>query len=313
MLSEKDNFIVQDMITREENMKRRQNVIENMIHKRKVFKRRLLFYLTLSTTIILFIAFEHLIEYEKISLFRIMEVNFLIAIVLFVISLAFWQKLIKFYPLKAIVKGYDNRLRIKNAGTLLASKRWLQFYYSGKEISAQIPQILHYLQVNENLNSIDEALAYINEHTLPESDREIKIKMESFQKFVSKTNEMILSTANEDGQPSIRKMRFIVLDKANVWYFGTAPNTPKVSELDLHKAAIYTMPTAEGMAISSNRLKICKTEYNLNDLKEYYEEQVPGFMDSLSEKDRESELIYKIELQSVRLDSWTQHEEISFY
>ncbi len=35
-------------------------------------------------------------------------------------------------------------------------------------------------------------------------------------------------------------------------------------------------------------------------------------MDSLSAEDREREIIYAIELKSARLDSWTQHEEVTF-
>ncbi|WP_241810550.1 pyridoxamine 5'-phosphate oxidase family protein [Latilactobacillus curvatus] len=137
--------------------------------------------------------------------------------------------------------------------------------------------------------------------------------MRKFQKFVNQTNEMMLSTSDENGQPSSRQMRFIVLDDApNIWYFGTAPDTPKIEELDRGLAAIHTMPTSEGMTIASSRLRVYRAQYKLDELADYYNAQVPGFMDSLSAEDREREIIYAIELKSARLDSWTQHEEVTF-
>lgn len=41
MISEADQVVIDEMITRERTMKKRQKIIEDMTHKRRVFKRRL--------------------------------------------------------------------------------------------------------------------------------------------------------------------------------------------------------------------------------------------------------------------------------
>lgn len=124
---------------------------------------------------------------------------------------------------------------------------------------------------------------------------------------------MILSTANAQGVPASRQMRFIKLpDVPEVWYFGTAPHTPKIKELDLGQAAVHTLPTEQGMTIASNRLIVKRSTYRLDELADYYRQQVPGFMDGLTPEDRANELIYEVHLQSARLDTWAKHEQLTF-
>ncbi|MCP8859774.1 hypothetical protein ACQ5RK_02650 [Latilactobacillus curvatus] len=50
MLSKKDQAIVDDMIVRERNMKNRQRVIGVIMHKRRLFKQRLVMYAAILTT-----------------------------------------------------------------------------------------------------------------------------------------------------------------------------------------------------------------------------------------------------------------------
>ena len=50
MLSKKDQAIVDDMIVRERNMKNRQRVIGVIMHKRRLFKQRLVMYAAFLTT-----------------------------------------------------------------------------------------------------------------------------------------------------------------------------------------------------------------------------------------------------------------------
>ncbi|MHC9531861.1 hypothetical protein ACVPPR_00155 [Dellaglioa sp. L3N] len=88
--------------------------------------------------------------------------------------------------------------------------------------------------------------------------------------------------------------------------------TPKIAELDLGKAAINTIPTSTGMTIASNRLSVKGSTYKLADLADLYREQVPGFMGGLSDEDIEDEIIYEIVIQSARLDTWTQHDQVKF-
>ena len=83
---------------------------------------------------------------------------------------------------------------------------------------------------------------------------------------------------------------------------------PKVSELDLGRAAIYTLPTSEGLRITSNRLKVYRTQYSFSDVAAAYQAQVPGYMESLSKAEKEREIIFAIELESARIDSQLQNK-----
>lgn len=86
---------------------------------------------------------------------------------------------------------------------------------------------LYFLQTKPQFTSIDEVIAHIDKKNANPHIHQNDLR--KFQKFVNQTNEMMLSTSDENGQPSSRKMRFIVLDDApNIWYFGTAPDTPRL-------------------------------------------------------------------------------------
>lgn len=310
MLSKKDQAIVDDMIVRERNMKNRQRVIGVIMHKRRLFKQRLVTYAAILTTVGFWVLYIGFARYDNLSIINIIQVNVLMTVILLFFNFYIWQRLVNYKPMQLLIKRYNNHLRVQYAGALLASKRWLQFYYHKREISRMIPQILYFLQTKPQFTSIDQVIAYIDEQNanphIHQND------LQKFRKFINQTNEMMLSTSDKDGRPSSRQMRFIVLDEPNVWYFGTAPDTPKIEELDRGLAAIHTLPTKEGMTIASNRLRVYRSQYKLDDLADYYNAQVPGFMDSLSPEDRQREIIYAIELKSARLDSWTQHEEVTF-
>lgn len=311
MLSKKDQAIVDDMIVRERNMKNRQRVIGVIMHKRRLFKQRLVMYTAILTTAGFWVLYTSFARYGNLSVINIIQVNVLMTVILLFFNFYIWQKLVRYNPMQLFIKHYNNRLRVQYAGALLASKRWLQFYYHKREISRMIPQILYFLHTKPQFTSIDEVIAYIDKQNANPHIHQNDLR--KFQKFVNQTNEMMLSISDENGQPSSRQMRFIVLDDApNIWYFGTAPDTPKIEELDRGLAAIHTMPTSEGMTIASSRLRVYRAQYKLDELADYYNAQVPGFMDSLSAEDREREIIYAIELKSARLDSWTQHEEVTF-
>lgn len=159
-------------------------------------------------------------------------------------SLALFQKLIKYRPLKYIVQRYRRRIDKRYTEALSVSNRWLRFYYYQREISHIIPQILYYLEANPALETIDDAIAYIDSQ--PVSSELYQNNLSEFRKYVKQFNTMVLSTANNLGQPASRQINFVTLDGIpNVWYFGTDPEAPKVSELDLGRAAIFTLPTSE--------------------------------------------------------------------
>lgn len=311
MISKEDKRLLDEMVVRERNMKKRRDISGLMLHKLRLFKRRLVVFLTVLSTGILLGLYMTFEPFKMLSVVSIIEVNVLVAAILFLFTSYFWQIMLKHWPLKHLISWYKTKLRVTYAGPLLASKRWLQFYYKDRDISPYIPQILYYLQNESKLKTVDEVLAFIDEGA-PSEVEEHNV-LDKFRRFIGETNQMVLSTASADGMPASRQMRFIVSpDKSNVWYFGSAPETPKIAELDLGKAAINTIPTSTGMTIASNRLSVKRSKYKLADLAELYRVQVPGFMDGLLEEDIEDEIIYEIVIKSARLDTWTQHDQVKF-
>lgn len=311
MISEADQVVIDEMITRERTMKERQKIIEDMTHKRRVFKRRLVIACAAVVTPFLTILYNVFMQYEHWPMMGIVKINILVAILIFLLSLALFQKLIKYRPLKYIVKRYRRRIDKRYTEVLSVSNRWLQFYYYQREISHIIPQILYYLEANPTLETIDDAIAYIDSQ--PVSSELYQNNLSEFRKYVKQFNTMVLSTANELGQPSSRQINFVTLDGIpNVWYFGTDPEAPKVSELDLGRAAIFTLPTSEELRITSNRLKVYRTQYRFSDIAEAYQKQVPGYVESLSKEEQEKEIIFAIELKSARIDSRFQNKGLTF-
>lgn len=311
MISEADQVVIDEMITRERTMKKRQKIIEDMTHKRRVFKRRLVIACAAVVTPFLTILYNVFMQYEHWPMMGIVKINILVAILIFLLSLALFQKLIKYRPLKYIVQRYRRRIVKRYTEALSVSNRWLQFYYYQREISHIIPQILYYLEANPALETIDDAIAYIDSQ--PVSSELYQNNLSEFRKYVKQFNTMVLSTANNLGQPASRQINFVTLDGIpNVWYFGTDPEAPKVSKLDLGRAAIFTLPTSEELRITSNRLKVYRTQYRFSDVAEAYQKQVPGYVESLSKEEQEKEIIFAIELKSARIDSRFQNKGLTF-
>jgi len=311
MISEADQVVIDEMITRERTMKERQKIIEDMTHKRRVFKRRLVIACAAVVTPFLTILYNVFMQYEHWPMMGIVKINILVAILIFLLSLALFQKLIKYRPLKYIVQRYRRRIVKRYTEALSVSNRWLQFYYYQREISHIIPQILYYLEANPALETIDDAIAYIDSQ--PVSSELYQNNLSEFRKYVKQFNTMVLSTANNLGQPASRQINFVTLDGIpNVWYFGTDPEASKVSELDLGRAAIFTLPTSEELRITSNRLKVYRTQYRFSDIAEAYQKQVPGYVESLSKEEQEKEIIFAIELKSARIDSRFQNKGLTF-
>ncbi|MCP8862976.1 hypothetical protein [Latilactobacillus curvatus] len=64
MISEADQVVIDEMITRERTMKERQKIIEDMTHKRRVFKRRLVIACAALVTPFLTILYNVFMQYE---------------------------------------------------------------------------------------------------------------------------------------------------------------------------------------------------------------------------------------------------------
>ncbi|MBA2956185.1 hypothetical protein GON03_17735 [Nocardioides sp. MAH-18] len=205
----------------------------------------------------------------------------------------------------------ESRLREKYSGDLHAGRRWLQFYYRGEDISAYVPQILYFIESEGRFDSVAAALAFAQERRHESAVFAARAR-ERFNDVAAQTNTVILSSTDEMGHPSSRTMRFVRTDRPGVWLVTTAPEGPKVHELDGGKVALVTLPTESGAAISTNRLRIRRSTLSFTDVVELYRAQVPGYVDGMSEAEQERELVYELTLQSAKVDTWLEHDVVDF-
>jgi hypothetical protein len=106
-------------------------------------------------------------------------------------------------------------------------------------------------------------------------------------------------------------MCFVKSDRPGVWYVTTAPDTPKVPELDAGKVALTTVPTADGATISSNEVRIRRAGKTFMDIADLYRAQAPGYLDGMTEEDQRLELVYELTLRSAKVDSWASRDLVS--
>ncbi len=102
-------------------------------------------------------------------------------------------------------------------------------------------------------------------------------------------------------------MGFVRTERPGVWYAATAPDAPKVHELDLGRVALITSPTAEGATITSNRLSIRRAEAAFDEIVQLYREQLPRYLEGMTEDDQRQELVYEITLATAKVDTWVDH------
>ena len=133
-----------------------------------------------------------------------------------------------------------------------------------------------------------------------------------FDTVAAETNLMVLSSVDESGCPSSRAMRFVRTDQPGVWYLTTAPEGPKVHELDLGRIALITAPTESGATISSNRVQIERAGVTFPAVAGLYRAQVPGYVDGMTHEQQERELGYRLVLLSARVDTWLDHDVVEF-
>lgn len=305
-----ESAIIADMIIRQRNLQKRTNVIAKMQHDYYRFKRQLIVYLTLMSAAVLLAVYYYYVDLKMVSLVMQVQIGILLFGLLVVVTGYGAYRVVNHGLFKRLLLVKKQRLRTQNAGALLAAKRWLQFYYHDRDIAPLIGEILFYLELHDWQPTIEAAITAIDHQKTAVNWQQDRQKLAY---AIAQTNQMILSTVNPQGGPASRQMRFITLPGApEVWYFGTAPQTPKINDLALGQAAVHTLPTVHGMTIASNRLTVKRSAYQLAELAEYYRQQVPGFMDGLTPEDQAKELIYEVHLQSARLDTWAQHEQLSF-
>jgi len=212
---------------------------------------------------------------------------------------------------RRLLANKERRLRRRYSGDLHAGRRWLPFYYRGEEISAYVPQILYFIESEQRFDSVEAALAFAKDNRRVSTTFAARA-LEMFDTVAAETNLVVLSSTDETGRPSSRVMRFVKTDQSGVWYVTMAPEGPKVHELDLGRVALVTPPTESGATISSNRVRIERAGVTFPAVAELYRDQVPGYVDGMTEEQQERELVFRLVLLSARVDTWLDHDVVEF-
>jgi hypothetical protein len=213
---------------------------------------------------------------------------------------------------RVLMAKRERALRKRYAEDLNSGRRWQQFYYKDEDIAPYVPQILYFLEADQRFNSIDEALAFAKENRRANAHLSAQVGKE-FERVANASNLLVISTINASGTPSSRLMRFVKSGRPGVWYISTPPDGPKVREFDEGRVALVTFPTADGGSIDSNRVAITRAPFALDKVADLFEEQVPGYLDGVSEFDQQREVVYELTLRSARVETWMGHDQVDFY
>ena len=313
-LTAEDQRVLRDMRQRELSLKKRQRAASAIFQEKTRYQRLVLFVTALIVALLMTAAFlalqlvyrpadagASLITWEAARVLVIGAIGGLLVG-------AGWLRM---PPGRKLVERKEVRLNEKYSGDLHAGRRWQQFYYRGEEISVYIPQILQLVESEHRFDSVDEALAFV-QACRSENPRFRDRGLRLFNAVVAQTDLVVLSSADADGRPSSRFMRFVTTDRPGVWYVTSAPDTPKVRELDRGLVSLITAPNEKGEAISSNRVRIRRAEGGFASVAHLYREQVPRYLDGMTDEDQACEVVYELTLESARVSGWTYNEMVVF-
>ena len=197
--------------------------------------------------------------------------------------------------------------------TLNTGRRWEQFYYKGEDIAPYVPQILYFLESDQRFTTIDEALAFAkaNRRSNP---RRRHAGSQGVRRGGNASNLLVISSVDSSGRPV--EPPHALRQVGHVRGSGTCrphPTDPRFasstragsrslrSQRRTVRASTAIASTSRGRRSDSARSPIC------------FEEQVPGYLDTVTEADLERELVYELTLRSARVDTWMGHDQVDFY
>ena len=212
---------------------------------------------------------------------------------------------------KEILGVRERQLRKRYANELASGRRWNQFYYKGEDISPYVAQVLYFLESDPRFDTVDEALAFVKQHRRESPLLERKAA-KLFAEIAAAGTLMVVSSVSAAGVPSSRLMRYVRTEKPGVWYASCSPDAPKVPEFDAGRVALVTVPTSDGGSINSNRIHIARAPFNLDAVAHLFEQQIPGYLLGVTEEDQRREVVYELTLQSAKIDTWLDHDEVEF-
>ena len=308
-MNSNDKNILKHMRIREYHLNYRQRIINKVLIKQDHLKKFEVLILSVLSSFIL----GSMLNLSSLSLNydwdTQVKIYTLLAIIVFPLVFICWWNLFKINFFTKFLNWQNKRIYHKYSAILHAYRRWDHFYYEGEDISYYIPQLIYYIDKG-NFNSIQSALSFIKSNN---TDNRSSREYSTFNKIVRETNALAIASMSLNGKVSNRIMRFVPSDESpNIWYITTAPEAPKVAEFDNNNIAITTLPTLDGSTISSNNVIITKTNLSLNDIRNLYQKNVPGYVKGISDKDAQAELVYKLIIKSARMDSWIDHKTVVF-
>jgi hypothetical protein len=310
-LSAEDQLVVQDMRQREFTQKKRRRAASAMFHERRRYRATLVTVVTVVVAVGGSLAYAGATSHLRDAwpaLWQHLWPALIVGAVIGWLAAALWLT----SPAgRRLLARKDQRLNQKYSGELHAGRRWQQFFYRGEEISALIPRVLYLLESRDEYDSLDAVLATVRE-TRYENPRFRARGLEIFNSLASATDLILLSTCDASGRPSSRFMRFVTTERPGVWYVTSAPEAPKVAEFDRGVAALITVPDADGATISSNRVRLRRSEKSFPEVAELYRTQVPRYLNGMTEEDQAWEVVYEVIIESARVSSWEYNEPVVF-
>ena len=308
-VSEEDRQLVASMKEREFNIKKRKRAANAIEHEARKYRRALIALAALTVACVA-VGVSVVVVIMRHAAHFPWRTEILLALAGAIIGALLWQAVLNTRMGRGLLNREELRLNRKHSGDLHAGRRWMQFYYGGEDISPYVPQVLYVMESERRFDSVGPALEFVKQHhhenTLAQAQG-----LRHFNSVVAQGNLVVLSTVDADGRPSSRIMRFVTADLPGKWYVTSAPDTPKVHEFDAGKAALVTVPTEDGAIISSNRVHIRRAGKPFAEVADLYRDQVPGYLDGMTDEDQELELVYEVTLESAKVDSWVGHDLVS--
>lgn len=306
-LSAEDQKVLASMRQRELNVKKRLRASNKVIYQLRWLRRVMIAVPTVVGAVVaagIFLLDERGHHHPWTELWRPV---LLVAVAGAVIGALLGQALLNSRFGQRRLRVLEWHLDHRHGGDLHAGRRWMQFFYKDEDISSYVQQILYVIDSEHRFDSVDAALQFVKEN----HRRNVLAQAHGLRQFnavAERTNAIVLSSVNAHGQPSNRVMRFVKTDQPGVWYVTSAPDTPKVPELNAGKVALITVPTEDGATITSNRVRVRRTGNTMTDIADLYRVQVPRYMDGMTEEDQRLEVVYELTILSAKVDSWIYHD-----
>ena len=309
-LSIADQQLIAEMKQREVHLKRRQRAADAILYRVRRYRASLVALAgALGAAVVtgIFLALDRA-EAGKASWVQLAIASVVLGALL---GVEIGRDALRTGPGRRLLAKKESKLRRRYSSDLHAGRRWLRFYYEGEDISAYIPQILHFVEGPQGFDSLQAAIDFAKANRR-DGALLAERALDRFTSVAAETNRVVISSTDASGRPSSRMMRFVKSDRPGVWYVTTAPEGPKVVEFDHSRIAVLTPPTASGATISSNRVEIRRAGAPFRDFAELYRAQVPGYADGMTEEQQQHELVFELTLLSARVETWLEHALVDF-